>query len=376
MRRIIAFMMGVMLVLGCAEGLAAQDTDSSATKWNPSKQKYQTAVSDSSDDETEDSSSSEGETEEQVNESDEGPSVTPASNATAPGGKGAFPALNAQGFYDDGEFIYEDPENGIWRYASSTLKVEIIRKTQSKPKLIWYEAEIWSTEDNVFRMIPDDSDKRMTSLEWPYKIAQKNGTVFALNSDYAHLRYKKKNNKVGILVRDGKVIWDRTMPKNKGGFPNLDTLALFPDGDMQVYYSNELKAKEYVDMGAVDVLAFGPWLIRDGKLNAAGVKKYGPSWAPRTAIGMFEKGHYLGILIEGRHSGSKGASVEIIAKLMQQRGVQVAFNLDGGQTATILFMGKQICKIGGSVGRNASARRTAEILGIGESGQVQEAGIK
>ena len=45
---------------------------------------------------------------------------------------------------------------------------------------------------------------------------------------------------------------------------------------------------------------------------------------------------------------------------MLEKGCQLAFNLDGGQSSTIVFMGEQICTIGGTTGKNASARRTAE----------------
>ena len=77
--------------------------------------------------------------------------------------EGEFPELNEAGFFDGGEFVYTDPENGVWRYCSDTLKIEIYRRTQDSPKEIWYEAEVWSTEDNAFAMIPwnEDPDKRM-----------------------------------------------------------------------------------------------------------------------------------------------------------------------------------------------------------------------
>ena len=38
---------------------------------------------------------------------------------------GSFPELNENGFLDEGEFIYENPADGIWRYCSRTLRVEI-----------------------------------------------------------------------------------------------------------------------------------------------------------------------------------------------------------------------------------------------------------
>ena len=78
-----------------------------------------------------------------------------------------------------------------------------------------------------------------------------------------------------------------------GTFPNLDNLALYADGNMEVYYSDEKTAQEYQEMGAVDVLAFGPVLVRDGQLNTEALEKYGTSHAPRTAIGMVEKGALL-----------------------------------------------------------------------------------
>lgn len=282
---------------------------------------------------------------------------------------GAFPPLNEAGFLDEGEFLFEDEEAGVWRYAGQTLRVEIIRRTQEKPRQIWYEAEVWSRDGDVFRMIANNPEKRMKSQEYPYKIARKNRTVLAINSDFAQLRITQKK-RVGILLRDGEILSDRTLAKNKGTFPNLDTLALFPDGDMQVFYSDEKTAEEYVEMGALDVLAFGPLLIRDGALNEAGLKKYGTSSAQRTAIGMVEKGHYFAMMLEGRHTNSRGAGISFLAERLLEKGCTVAFNLDGGQTSTIVFMGHQLCQIG-KTKRNASSRKTAEILGIGTSDLVR-----
>ena len=284
--------------------------------------------------------------------------------------EGEFPELNAEGFLDEGEFVYENEEEGVWRYVSSTLKVEIIRREQTeKPKQRWYEAEIWSREGDVFSMIANNPEKRMKSQEYPYKIARKNRTVFAINSDFAQLRMTQKK-RMGIIIRDGEILSERTVAKNKGTFPNLDTLALFPDGDMQVFWSDEKKPEEYLEMGATDVLAFGPWLIRDGELNEAGLKKYGTSAAQRTAIGMVEKGHYFAMMLEGRLNDAKGAGVSFLAEKLLEKGCQVAFNLDGGQTSTMVFMGRQICDIS-TKKTNVSSRKTAEILGIGTSELVR-----
>ena len=288
--------------------------------------------------------------------------------------EGEFPELNEKGFLDEGEFLYENADDGVWRYVSPTLKVEIIRYVQKSPSRIWYEAEVWTDGTELFRMIPADPEDRMGGDEWPYMIARENDVVLAINSDYAQTRINQRQT-VGIIIRDGVIIEEKTKKQNAKGFPNLDTLALFPDGSMQVFWSDELAPQDYLDMGATDVLAFGPYLIRDGALNEYALEKYGTSHAQRTAIGMVEPGHYFAMMLEGRHSGSKGDGISFLAQKLFERGCTVGFNLDGGATSAIVFMGKQLNISNGEYPR-ASARSTAEILGIGTSELVRDPDAK
>ncbi|MBR2286921.1 MAG: phosphodiester glycosidase family protein [Clostridia bacterium] len=280
-----------------------------------------------------------------------------------------WPQLNSEGFLDEGEYVYFNSELGLYRYAGQDLKIEIIRKQTTKPKRIWYEAEIFARGEEIFRAIPYSTTKRMTSLAYPYKIARRNQTVFAINGDFAHLRISQKA-RPGILLRGGEIISDRTGQKNRKLFPNLDTLAILPDGDMQVFWSDEMEAEAYQEMGAVDVLAFGPFLIRDGELNEVALKKYGTGSAQRTAIGMVTPGHYYAIMVEGRHKQSTGAPIRFVAERLFSLGCSVGMNLDGGQSSCMVFMGYQISKMVNTSGNVASARRSAEILGIGTSALV------
>ncbi len=283
--------------------------------------------------------------------------------------KGEFPALNDAGFLDSGEFVWEDEESGVWRYASDTLRIEIFRRQQKQPARVWYEAEVFCAEGSAGpRMIANDPEhwKNAASMEYPYKIARKNGTVLAISNDFGQLRLQQKKSRPGILIRDGKVWSDRTKKKGVKDFPNLDCLAIWPDGNMKVYYSNEKTAEEYLADGAVDVLAFGPILIRDGKLNEEALKKYGTSHAQRTAVGMVEKGHYFFMMLEGRIKRSKGDGISFLAEKLQEKGCTLAFNLDGGETACIVFMGHQLCKLKDRK-KPLSSRRTSDILGVGTS---------
>lgn len=282
-------------------------------------------------------------------------------------GEGEFPALNDAGFLDSGEFVWEDPDNGVWRYASETLRIEIFRREQAKPARVWYEAEVFRAEGSEGpRMVANDPENWKKSMDYPHKIARKNGTVLAISSDFAQLRMQQKKSRPGIIIRDGEIIADRTKKQGVKDFPNLDCLAIWPDGDMKVFYSDEKTAEEYIEEGAVDVLAFGPILIRDGELNEEALEKYGKSRAQRTAVGMVEKGHYFFMMLEGRIQRSKGDGIRFLAEKLLDKGCTVGFNLDGGDTSCIVFMGRQLCKNQNGK-KNKPSRRTSDILGIGKS---------
>lgn len=291
-------------------------------------------------------------------------------------GEDGWPLLNAEGYYDYGEFVLDDPEQGVWRYCTDTLKIEIIRKTETEPdKLIWYEAEVWSRKE-IFGFVTNEPGKHFQRAEWPETVCSKNGAVLAINADYAsnrwnNIHYPKERYKVGILLRDGEIMSSETKPSGNTGFPNLDTLAIYPDRSMEIHDSRELTAEEYQQRGAVDVLAFGPWLIRDGEVrdNLSRFATNTPN--PRTALGMIEPGHYIAVMVEGRHRKSKGCSLVRLAELVKNRGCTQALNLDGGETACILFMGKQICTVGNASSKKGYARKEPEFLAIGTSELVE-----
>ena len=285
--------------------------------------------------------------------------------------EGEWPALNEAGFLDEGEFVYENPDAGLWRYCSGTLKVEVIRYSETEPlRQIWYEAEVWSREE-IFGFVTAVQGEHFRKVDWPETVCSRRGAVLAVNGDYAsyrwsNMRYPKERYKVGILLRDGEIQSSETKKSGNTSFPNLDTLAIYPDGRMEVHDSRELTAEEYVEKGAVHVLAFGPWLIRDGVLNPL-LAKFGSSRAPRTAIGMVEPWHYFAMMVEGRSKNSKGGDISFLARKLLDRGCTEALNLDGGETSCMLFMGKQINVVGSAHNSRGFARKGAEFLSIGIS---------
>jgi len=280
-----------------------------------------------------------------------------------------LPTLNEKGFLDEGEFVYDSDDTGRWIYISQTLKVVIQRRYDPDAPLRWYEAEIWSdvTAGEVFKSIQYDEEKMGKVRVDASEIAKKYSTVFSMNTDYYTYRINGPR-KEGVVIRNGKVILDDPYPDYIAAFPNLDTLALFADGSMQVNTSSEMCAQDFIDAGATDVFSFGPYLLKDGEVNPE-VNVVSTTTNPRCALGMVEPGHYVAIIAEGRLKDSGGITVAHLAELMREKGCEVALNLDGGQTAVMLFMGKQLNHIGLYNGKT-NARLTSEIVGIGHTSQV------
>ena len=296
---------------------------------------------------------------------------TAAARAEAEAPEG--PALNAEGFLDEGEYVREDEENGYWEYASPTLHVVINRRYTTDPvPLYWWEADIRTRGGERWFMPTAVEGKHLSVSRWPYLVAQRNKVVFAINNDYAQGRYPSRNNSVGIIIRDGRILWSKTRrSQSRNAFPNLDIMAFMPDGSFEVFDYNAHTAEEYLDMGVENLLCFGPWLIRDGEVNEV-LDKVGQNRNPRTVIGMVENGHYAAIVSEGRSRRSKGCTLRFMTDRLLEMGCTVGFNLDGGETSFMTFMGVQLNLAGGANNRYGSARRASDIVAIGVSDLVVE----
>ena len=58
---------------------------------------------------------------------------------------------------------------------------------------------------------------------------------------------------------------------------------------------------------------------------------------------MIEPGHYVFVVVDGRADGySAGITLPGLAELMQGLGCVVAYNLDGGGSATLYFNGEVV----------------------------------
>lgn len=286
-----------------------------------------------------------------------------------------MPALNAKGFLDEGEYIYSSEDEGLWIYVSQTSKVIIQRKYDATQPLTWFEADLYGDLDagEMLCTVQNDPEKMGKVRVDATETAKKHNVVFAMNTDYYTYRVAVNNNRhTGIVIRDGRILYDDPYTEKQvtnSMFPNLDMLAFMPDGSLKVYHSWEKTAQEFIDEGVQTVYSFGPYLLLDGKVSERAYAN-NENKNPRCAIGMVEPGHYVAIMCEGRLKRSAGVTISYLAKMMRAKGCQVAFNMDGGQTAVMVFMGKQLNQIGAYDGGKTNSRPTSEVLGFGTSEQV------
>lgn len=286
-----------------------------------------------------------------------------------------MPALNAKGFLDEGEYLYSSEDDGLWIYVNQTSKVIIQRKYDATQPLTWFEADLYGDLDagEMLRTVQNDPEKMGKVRVDATETAKKHNVVFAMNTDYYTYRVAVNNNRhTGIVIRDGRILYDDPYTEKQvtnSMFPNLDMLAFMPDGSLKVYHSWEKTAQEFIDEGVQTVYSFGPYLLLDGKVSERAYAN-NENKNPRCAIGMVEPGHYVAIMCEGRLKRSAGVTISYLAKMMRAKGCQVAFNMDGGQTAVMVFMGKQLNQIGAYDGGKTNSRPTSEVLGFGTSEQV------
>lgn len=267
------------------------------------------------------------------------------------------------------EIVVQDPDNGIWSYAGEGIQIEVARYEDSDKKLIWFEIDLQLSQESPLYTVLSNPKKPGSGFKNPERLARMYDMVLAVNDDYFGDRTYNKETP-GIIIRGGEIVREKTYKSGGHSLPNLDTMALFPDGSMQVFQSKEKTAAEYLELGAIDVLSFGPILIRDGEMNPL-VDEYYKNKEPRTAIGMIEPHHYVMIVAEGRHGKSKGTGLQWIAKRLHEMGAVQAFNLDGGQSSALVFMGDKI-NTTGKYGAKANIRNLSGMIGAGVSGLVLE----
>ncbi len=209
-------------------------------------------------------------------------------------------------------------------YKSANINVSINRVQENE--ITYFFADIYVAELKYFKTAFPGNSEKMGGREGTDKIAKDVNAVIAINSDHCV-------DCPGPVVRNGNAY--RLNEKAQ------DALVMSYDGSMQAYSASELDLEKIKAEGAYQVWTFGPMLLKDGQpMTEFDSPQNINGKNPRTAVGYYEPGHYCFVVVDGRRPGySEGMEMAQLSQLMYDLGCKVAFNLDGGQSSEMAFMG-------------------------------------
>ncbi len=221
-------------------------------------------------------------------------------------------------------------EGGKTCYKDSTIEVTCWRE-QSKIGLAEVcFADVKIKHPSQFRRQWANGDYNSASNQYPTNIFASSNGVVGMSDDFYKFR------KYGVIVQYGTLICDKrsTHPRQK----YLDVLVIDYNGDFKIWKDDELS--EYIKQnGADDIMlsfTFGPAIVENGQPYDSTLEKTYPLGEPymdsgRAAIGQLGKLHYLLCTF-----GSPGTIRQKMADIMAAKGCITAYNMDGGQTGSMI----------------------------------------
>lgn len=236
--------------------------------------------------------------------------------------------LDAYYLSGDGEEFELDWDNGHWWYKNNALSIDIreVHTTMEMDHpLVYYVADIRMRNYSSYR-----SGVREFVQPWQYARIEK--AVLAITGD--NLIAAEKEEK-GCLIRQGKFYF------NSG---HSQTLVIWNDDmSLSVLPKGGASDRVLMDHGVRDTYGFGPTLVENGEISNAVYKSRISHVNPRIGIGMVEPGHWIAIATEGRQADwSYSISLEYFAQMFIDYDCTVAYNMDGGSSVGVVFMGEAL----------------------------------
>lgn len=238
---------------------------------------------------------------------------------------------------ESGVTAADEATNGTFTsdgYRSDTASITVTKHTSGSGSdaLAWFVADITVSDATIVRSAFARDEFGENIVADPSEIAEQAGAVLAINGDYYGFR------DTGIVIRNGVAYRDQGARQG---------LAFYTDGSLRLYDETATSAAKLLAAGVWNTLSFGPGLVEAGKViggiddveidtNFGNHSVQGRQ--PRTGVGMVADNHFLFVVVDGRSAGySRGVTMSEFAQLFVDLGAQVAYNLDGGGSATMIF---------------------------------------
>ena len=207
-------------------------------------------------------------------------------------------------------------------YKSENVVIEIARV--EKYDTVYFVADIYIRDLSSLRTAFGSNDYRVYDPKWVYEIGAANNAIAAFSGDYCQFAYD------GLVIRNGVLYSEKTN--------TADVAVLYNDGVLATYGPGEVDIDYIKTNGAFQAWCFGPSLLDK---NGNATKEFNstvPRANPRTAIGYYEPGHYILLVADGRQPDySVGLTLKDMSQIFYELGCKSAYNLDGGQSATMSF---------------------------------------
>lgn len=236
-------------------------------------------------------------------------------------------------------------EGALHSYQSDGLRIAIDRVQADG--ITYFVADVWIRDISRFQTAFAKGQFGQGFQDRPADIAEEHGAVFAITGDYYGARAK------GVVVRNGVLYRDT---------PFRDVCVLYADGVMETYAEEAFDLEAAVARKAYQAWSFGPRLLLDGQP----ITEFTDSIQranPRAALGYYEPGHYCFLLVDGRQPKySRGMTLAELSAVFYGLGCKEAYNLDGGQTAAMLFQGELVNQ------PYEGGRRVSDIIYFGGEG--------
>lgn len=292
--------------------------------------------------------------------------VKPAATLPPATGEIQLPETDEEGFMLPGAapYVYASRDTGHWYYIAQDLRIEIHKCSNPAIPLEWFETYVTLRGDEKIRAYVGGDGSSQSHFKMPQDLQKKAGFVLAMSDDFYTHRVLNRA-RVGTVIRNGEILHDQQANRGTDRFPPLDILAFLPNGELKCYYSDEITAPELQAMGVEQAFCFGPILVRDGVMDARVQDPRNYDYAelqPRQAVGMLKPNQYVFISVLGRRSTSEGVGLKWLANKLMELGCREAFNLDGGNTLTLMFMGDIINR----APTNTNNRPITSLMGFGD----------
>ena len=246
-------------------------------------------------------------------------------------------------------------------YSSDNIQIDIstVVTGTGSDTVTYYVADVTVSDVSYLLSAFAEGTFGRNIIEYTSAIANANDAILAINGDYFGFRDNGIEIRNGVLYRD--------VGARVGA-------AIYGDGSMRFYDETATTGEALLSDGVVHTLSFGPILVQDSVAvtifdnvriddnvgNASSIT----SANPRTGIGMIAANHYVFIVVDGRSKGySRGVTLTEFAQIFADLGCVNAYNLDGGGSSAMIFMGDLVNNPLGKY----KERGTSDILYIGES---------